>query len=217
MTSVNFNDLIKAAGDAGGGEPLPNGTYSAVVDSASSKPTSTGKESIAVQFKIEDGPYAGRPIWNNFVLSPDQPNALAFFFRHMANLGLSSQYFEANPALERVAADLIGRRCRITLSTREWQGQSRNQVDTVLTPLNGSGPSIPPPPAAGTPGIPTVSPSPVTALRTASPALAVPGVPAVPSTTPAPSAYEQATGTAPAITPTAVTPPPPPADDDLPF
>lgn len=214
MVSVNFSDMLKAAGDAPGFTVIPASDYDVVVDTAAHKTTSSGKESIAVQFKVENGPHAGASLFWQAVLSPDNANALAFWFRHMAALGLTENYFQSNPPLERVAADLIGRRCRVAVGIRKWDNQDRNEVKSVM-PADGNAP--PPPPSAGTPGIPSVTPSPAVAPRTTSPAPAVPGVPAVPSTTPAPSAYEQATGTAPTITPTAVTPPPPPADDDLPF
>ncbi len=86
ITGVNFGDLLKAAGDAGF-SVIPAGAYDVVVDSASHKQVSGGaKEAIAVQFKVESGPYAGQSVFNNFVLSPDNANALAFFFRHMGEV-----------------------------------------------------------------------------------------------------------------------------------
>lgn len=212
MTFVNFSDMLKAAGEAPGFTVIPAGDYDVVVDTASHKTTSSGKESIAVQFKVENGPHASASLFWQAVLSPENPNALAFWFRHMAALGLTEAYFQANPPLPRVAADLIGRRCRVAVGIRQWEKQDRNEVKSVM-PSDGNGP--PPPPAAGTPGVPSVTPS--ASPRASSPAPAIPGVPAVPPAMPAPSASEQATGTAPSVTPTAVTPPPPPADDDLPF
>jgi hypothetical protein len=187
ITSINFNDLIKAAGDAGF-DALPAGTYDVVVDTAAHKTASSGKEMITAQFKVENGPYASKSVFSQFVLSPDNANALSFWFRHMNAMGLGESYFQANPPLERVAADLTGRRCRVTLSIRQWQGQDRNQVDVVLPPLsNGQAPAVPSP-AGNTVPAPAVS------------AVAVPGppVPNVPAT--------------PAL---ASSIPPPP--DDLPF
>jgi hypothetical protein len=209
MVSVNFGDMLKAAGDAPGFTVIPAGDYDVVVDTAANKTTSSGKESIAAQFKVENGPHAGASLFWQAVLSPENPNALAFWFRHMAALGLTEEYFQSNPPLERVAADLIGRRCRVAVGIRQWEKQDRNEVKSVM-PSDGNGP--PPPPAAtATPGLPSVTPS----AKATSSAPAVPAVPSVPAV-PATSAYEQATGTAPSVTPTSVTPPPP-ADDDLPF
>jgi len=210
MTTVSWNDLKKAAGEAGF-DPVPAGEYDVVVDSATVKPTSDGRKSqIATQFKIENGPHAGKKIFNNFVLSPDNPNALAFFFRHMSALGLNDAYFTANPSLERVAADLTGRRCRVTVSIREWNDTQRNQVDTIKPPASGPAQVAPSPAAtAGLPGVPaTGSPVPVTPSAPAVPiAPQVPAVPTVPAVTPP--------------APVTVTAPPAPAglgtDDDLPF
>jgi hypothetical protein len=200
MTNINFSDMLKAAGDAGF-SVLPAGTYDAVVDTASNKQVSGGeKEAIAVQFKVENGPNAGQSCFNNFVISPDNANALAFFFRHMAALGLNEQYFQSNPPLQRVAADLIGRRCRIKVSIRQWQEQDRNQVDGILPPIGdaqapampGTSPALPVPSSA-VPGPPI--PNQLTH------GIPVPPAPVVPDT--------------PLPAPTII--PPPPGDDDLPF
>ena len=190
ITSYNFGDLLKAASEAGGGEPLPLGTYSVVVDSAVHKQTSTGKESINIQVKVEDGPYAGRSVFVTQVLSPENANALAIFFRQMAAMGLAESYFSTNPSLERVAADLTGRRCQIKVSLREWQGQQRNQVDQILPPTgNAMAPAVSSPAAH-------ISPAPAVSAA-AAPGPPVPHVPTPPTP--------------------AVVIPPPPGDDDLPF
>jgi hypothetical protein len=197
VTSVNFSDMLRAAGEAGAAfEALPAGQYDVVVDTAVSKPTSTGKDSISVSYKVTTGPYAGRNCFTQFVLSPDKPTALSFFFRHMAAMSLGENYFQSNPPLERVAADLIGRQCRVTLSVRQFQGQDRNQVDQVLPPVGNAQAPVTSP-------APSTSPAPQVTGSGAVKPPAVPNVPAVPATVP----------NTPAITP----PPPPPADDDLPF
>lgn len=195
MTSVNWNDLQKAAGEAGF-DPVPAGTYDVIIDNAAAKPTNTGKQMVAVQFKVESGPYAGKVIFNQFVLSPENPNALAFFFRHMNAIGLSSEYFSTNPPLERVAADLTGRRCRVSVSIRRWNDTDRNNVDAVAPPLGGPAASPPPPPPGSAPA-PSVTPAPSTS---SSPAPA-PAPPVPPAASPS---------SAPAT-------PPPPSLDELPF
>jgi hypothetical protein len=218
---VNWSDLQKAAGEAAGFEPVPAGTYDVVVDSAQAKPTSSGKNMIAVKFKVENGPYVGKIVYNQFVLSPDNENALAFFFRHMAALGLGEGYFATQPPLERVATDLTGRRCQIKVSIRQWQSTDRNNVDAVAPPAGGPVPvpavsntGLPGIPAAGpapvTPGIPSVTPAPAPSVAPA-PAPVLPPPPPVPIPAPAAEA---------AVIPAAAAPPPPPGmgeGDDLPF
>lgn len=136
MTSINWNDLRKSADDAGF-SVLPNGEYDSVVETAEAKKSSSGKDMISCRFTVEAGPHAGRKVFNQFVISPENATALGFFFRHMASFGLDSSYFEKSPALEQVASDLSGRRCRVTVSTREWNGQERNQVEKILPPADG--------------------------------------------------------------------------------
>jgi len=158
MAAINWSDLQKAAGDAAF-TPVPNDVYDVFVDTAEATQSSTGKDMIKVQFKIQNGPHEGRNVFNQFVISPDSANALAFFFRHMAALGLDEAFFAANPPLQTVAATLVGRACRIKVGTREYQGQDRNQVDAVLPPTAGTAVTAPPAPST----MPTVPPSPAAA------------------------------------------------------
>jgi Protein of unknown function (DUF669) len=192
VTTLNWQDLQKAAGEAGF-DPVPPAEYDVAVEAATVKSTSNGdKQMIATTFVIEGGAFDKKKIFNQFVISPDNPNALAFFFRHMSALGLGETYFASNPPLERVAGDLVGKRCRVKVSTRTWNDTQRNQVDSVLPPLGPQNAAsagsfqAPPVPSPGAP----VSPM---------PPVPSPAVPAPPVPTPS------------------TTPPPPPDDSDLPF
>jgi len=204
ITNINFGDMLNAAKEAGF-SVLPAGDYDVVIDTANHKQVANGdKEAIAVKFKVENGPNAGQSVFNNFVLSPDNANALAFFFRHMNALGLTENYFTSNPPLERVAADLIGRRCRIKVSIRTWADQERNQVDSVLPPLGSH--QVPPVPSPGA----SISPMPGV------PSSAVPGPPVPnPLTVNIPVPPAPVVPSAPAPAPGII--PPPPGEDDLPF
>jgi len=184
MAGINWKDLQQAAGDAAF-TPVPNGVYDTFVDTAEATQSSTGKDMIKVQFKIQNGPHEGRRVFNQFVISPDSANALAFFFRHMAALGLDEAFFAANPPLDHVAATLVGRTCRIKIGTREYQGQDRNEVQSVLPPLDGTATVASPaptsmpvvPPSAGAPSMPTVTqpaPPPAPPVAAAAPAPTAP-------------------------------------------
>lgn len=137
MADMNWNELLENAAESGGFEPVPDGPYNVVVDRANNKKTSNGKQMYAVMFKIEDGPYKGRTVWANLVISPESPNALGIFFRHMNALGLDSAYFNNNPLPEKVASDLVGRRASITVGTRRWNNQDRNEVNNISPPTDG--------------------------------------------------------------------------------
>lgn len=202
MGTVNWADLTKAAGDAGF-DPIPASIYDVIVDEASATQSSNGKDMIKATFKVEGGPHDTRKIFNQFVISPDSPNGLAFFFRHMAVLGLKEDFFATNPTTEAVAAAIVGKRCRVKVSIRQWNEQDRNQVDSVLPPVAGAGPTVAPT-ITVTPGPPStslngpVAPNVTSAVPNVIPAVPVPGQPNH-------------------LTQMATPLPPAPALDDLPF
>lgn len=163
---VNFNDLLKAADDAGF-SIVPASDYEAEVATAEAKTTSTGKNQIAIRFKILAGPQAGKSVFNNFVISPDNANALGFFFRHMAALGLEREFFAGNPPLNQAAALLVGKRATITVAVEQWNGADRNRVNGVKKsgaglPGVGATPftSVTTPPQVQMPFTPPVVPAP---------------------------------------------------------
>lgn len=174
---VNFNDLLKSADDAGF-SAVPPDEYDVEVVKAEAKVSSTSQRNmIVVQLKILAGPHAGKSVFNNFVITTDNPNALGFFFRNMAALGLERTYFESNPPLAQVAAALVGRKATVKVSVREWNGSERNQVDSIkkLAGVGGATPFIPgvvvPQQMATTPPLP---PAPV--MGTVAPPAAPPAV-----------------------------------------
>jgi len=136
MATANFNDLLKAAQDAGFSN-CPPGTYDVRVVEGTAKTTGSGKDMIVLKYEIVGGPHGGRKVPNNFVISPENANALGFFFRHMAAMGLDTAYFSQNPSPQQVAAALVGKTCRIEVGTRTWNGEEREDVKKVLPPLAG--------------------------------------------------------------------------------
>lgn len=142
MATANFNDLLKAAADAGFGN-CPPGTYDVRVVKGEAKTTSANKDMIVVQFEIIGGPNNGRKVTNNFVISPENANALGFFFRHMRAMGLDSAYFEQNPTPAQVAASLVGKTCRIEVGTRTWNGEEREDVKKIMPPVAGQAVAAP--------------------------------------------------------------------------
>lgn len=248
MSTLDWGALTAAADDAGF-SAIPANEYDLVVATAEVARTNANneggaKDQIKVKFKVENGPHAGKAVFTNFVLSPENPNALGFFFRHMAALGLTREYFQGNPPLTQVAAALVGRRCRGKVSIRLWNEEERNQIDKILPPIGaatgpipaapGSAPPVPQVPVPG-PTAPVYTPAPGAVPATTLPQPGVPPVPqvampmpvAVPPTpqvppTPVPTPQPAAAPVA-ATQPATTTPPPPLAEavpgasDDLPF
>ena len=175
MTSISWSDLIKNS--AGSFDPLPNGDYDVVCVSAEAAQSSTGKAMIKGKFRVQGGPHDGRHIWNQFVISPENPNALSFFFQHMKVFGMDTDFFTQmppvnpnlgadDPSLQRIAATMVNRAARFTLKQETWMGQVRNVVKAIkpsLSPGGGGGAPAAGPqmPALGTPaGVPTATPTP---------------------------------------------------------
>lgn len=185
---VNWAELMVQAGKEM--EPVPKGSYDAYVDSADATQTQTGKLMYKLKLKIDGGPSNGRILWNNITLTTDNPMALAMFFRNMDAFGLGKEFFATNPQPDVVAEQLIGRRVRVVIDHRLYQGQVRENVKQLLKPQGvaaiagmqvAGGASVPG--GLATPGVPPVS-APVVAPPVAAP---VPQPAPAPVSAPAPA------------------------------
>lgn len=214
MQQTDWATLATTA--AAGFDPVPDGTYDAVV--VECKLTSTkdkGNPMYAVKFNVMEGPYKDRKIWNNFTATQGNPNAMGFFFKHMEALGLPKSWFMTNPADQAIAEALLNRQCTLVVGHREYNNVVRNQVNDVR-PLGAAvpGASSPisfPPPAQAAPA-PVPAPAPAPAPVFAAPPVAVAPVPA-----PAPAPVAEAPAPAPAFaTPPVPAPAPAAAPAPLP-
>lgn len=154
MTTIDFGKALADAKSASF-EAMPNGDYNIEVVKADAVTASTGRPMIKCKMKVIDGGYQNRPVMTQFVLSIDNPNALAMFFRNMKAFGLDENFFAqmgAGGQLDPVAVALVGRRAQVTLGTRKWQGEDRNEV-TGIKPYTGAPGSVAGAPGAGMPGM----------------------------------------------------------------
>lgn len=167
MTDINFGQLMEQA--SAGFEPVPDDTYDVEVIKTEAVTSSTGKPMIKVQHQICGGPHNGRKLFDQFVISADNPNALGFFFEHMLAFGLDKAFFASNPPLSQVAQALMGRRAKAKVGSRTWQGREQNDVQGYTPSGNPQiggaplgGPSIPGPGATAAPApVATPAPDPV--------------------------------------------------------
>lgn len=139
MTTIDFSKALADAKSASF-EAMPNGDYNIEVVKAEAVAASTGRPMIKCKMKVIDGGFMNRPVMTQFVLSIDNPNALAMFFRNMKAFGLDENFFAqmgAGGQLDPVAGALVGRRAQVTLGTRKWQGEDRNEV-TGIKPYTGA-------------------------------------------------------------------------------
>lgn len=222
MTTVNFNQVLQDAKSASF-EALPVGDYDVEVEKADSVTSSNGRPMIKTTFKVVVGPHTNRKVINNFVLVVDNPTALAIFFRNMKVLGLTDEFFAslgASGTLDPVAQAIVGRRARLKLGQREWNGEMRNEVNGVM-PYTGApgavgggpsaGPSLTGVPSPGPAAYAAAGPSPMAAPPAPMPTPAPAPAPAAATPPPAPVAPPQAdvAATAPAAPEAPASPAPP--------
>jgi hypothetical protein len=183
VSEIDWKALQKEATDA----VLPDGDYNVMVTEAECTKTSNGKPMYKVKMRVIDGPKKDRPIWSNFTLSAESPVALRIFFQQMAQLGLTADYFAANPHPDQVARDLVNRMATVTLGATEWQGAMRNQV-TAVKAYSGTGPPPPGatvgPPVVSAPGGAPAAGPPIPSTPPTVAAAATPGIPPAPPAQP---------------------------------
>jgi len=199
MPNISWDNLVEAAGEAGKAfEPLPNDNYNFVVSEAEVGESKTGKKSIGITAIVENGPYAKRKVWNTWYISPDSPNALAYFFREMAIFGLNLEFWKSKPSDELIVSNLINKRFVGGLKTTEYpvdSGKKKNEFESFAAPNGaatgnaaatiGSTPS--PAVNSGAPSVPSVPTTPQVPQAAAPQVAAAPGVPSIPTTPQVPS------------------------------
>lgn len=163
---MDWNDLMKDAVI----ELAAPGEYDMIVHSAEGTTYSTGSQGIKAVFMFENGPHAGQKVFNNFVIVSGNNQALGMFFRNMKTLGLDSAFFAKNPQLDEVAKAIEGRRIRVKLEHREWNGDMQYDVKGIKPPTGAATGTVPG--TSSGPSVPSVTPS----------------VPSVPSTPQVPTA-----------------------------
>jgi hypothetical protein len=118
------------------------GEFPATIVEAEATINSSDNPMIKCKFKIATGPYAGRPIYNNFNITPDSPGALRIFFQQMEALGLGEAFFDHNPQPHQIAQELVGKAATLTVGSRTWQGVARENVEKVGPPPLGMGGTV---------------------------------------------------------------------------
>ena len=128
MTTLNWSDLIKEAGETQSYEPLPDGDYDLVILEGVAKQTQSGKTMFSVKAEVQGGPYNKRLVWDNLVVSSDNSTALRIFFGKMNALGLTSEFFDTTPTNAQIEAALVNRKFRAKIGSRVWQGNKKNEI-----------------------------------------------------------------------------------------
>lgn len=191
-------------------ELLEDNTYQFVIkDLPKVSQTSTEKTRYTINPSVEVGPRANARIFHDFIISPESPKAMAFFFRDMQALGLDAAFFATNPSDEAILRALVGRRFTADAYKETYNGKEKNRLRNIraavgTAPTGPAGPAIagpasiaagggfPTPQAAPAPVAPApVAPAPVAPQVIAAPPVAVappvaPVVEQAPVATPSP-------------------------------
>lgn len=185
MTQLNWNELLEAADSSGGGDyaPIPEGVYELKIVESVPAMSSTGKVMFKVKSEVQSGPHARRLVWDNIVISPENPKSMNIFFLQMGSLGLSREYFSQQPNNDQIASAMKDRLFRGQIGVRHWNGKDSNEINRYMAMASDSMPAM----VSASAPAPAPAPSPAGA--------------AVPPPPPAPTVVPTAGG--------AVPPPPP--------
>ena len=182
MSTLNWGDLVKDAGDVASYEPLPDGDYDLTVLEATAKVSQSGKTMFAIKAQVTTGAHAKRLIWDNLVITPESSAALGMFFRKMAALGLGREFFASNPSNAQIEAALKGRSFRAQVGSRTWQGNKKNEIKRYYVAAAAATTAAAAAPAPAPAPAPAAAPAPAPAPVAAAPAPAA--APAAPPASP---------------------------------
>ncbi len=210
MTSTNWLDLLNEAKQSGGGQdfgPIPAGDYHFKVLSAETRQTANGKTKYTIKAQVQNGPHAGRLVWDDLIVSPESAGAMGFFFRKMKAIGLGPEFFQTSPTDDQITTALTDREFLGKVIVDNFGGKDRNKIDQYKAFAAGAGAGfIPPAPQAAAPAPAPAAPQQAPQPPQAAPAPAAPA--AEPWNTPAPAPQ----GAPPAPAPQQA-PPPAPSND----
>jgi hypothetical protein len=187
MSTTNWADLVQAAGDSAGSyEPLPNGDYDFKVIEAVATTASTGKKMFKIKAEVQTGAFAKRLVWDNLVISPDNPKAMGAVLSKFNALGVSRDFLMTNPTDAQIEQSLREVYFRATLGQRVYLGTVSNEI-TKYHSRAAAGAAVASAPAPAMAPVPAAAPAPAPA----------------PAAAPAPAYAQAVSAPAPAVAPQA--------------
>ena len=138
MSQKTWSELVDDSEEEGGGtwEPIPEGEYDLKVADAEQRLTQSQKNMYVIKAEVLDGPYAGRIIWHNFVVSDDNKRAMFHFFKNMSALGIEKDFFRNNPTNDSIVNVLKGRQFKAEVGKKIYNDQVRNEIKTFYASAN---------------------------------------------------------------------------------
>lgn len=156
MQEINWDDLVNQAEEAG--KPPAPGEKILRVEEAKASQSQSGKPMIRLRYRIVGGPDDGKVVFDQLVISPDNPNALNITFNTMRHcFGIDPGTFRGMP-FDQVVQLFVGKTVTGVVTTdREWNGQKQVDVKEYKSAPSAGLPqqqAAPPPqqtPQVGTP------------------------------------------------------------------
>jgi hypothetical protein len=175
MTTVNFAELLAQAGTAATSnnyEPLPDGDYQLKVIEAQATTTQTGKLMFKVTNEVQGGAHDKRRVWDQLVVTTDNPKAMNMFFMKASAMGLGQDYWTQNPTPAQIEQAFLGRVFRGTLGTRSYNGNQSNEIKryyaaTATPTVAAAAPAAAPAPAPAVAPAYAAAPAPAPAVAPA--------------------------------------------------
>ena len=127
-----------------GFELIPKGNYPAIVDSLEFAESSSGNPMLAVQYKITEGEYEGRVLFDFWVLGGKGAKfGLAKLKKFLVRVCPEVDLSAFNPQKFAEEGTAIGRELTVAVRIQtqrkgEYKGEKRNVVADVLPPSSGS-------------------------------------------------------------------------------
>lgn len=124
--SINFKKLRETA------TTVLQGDYKVVADKVTFKKTQKDAPMWVINLKVTDGPFAGRTVNLNLILSHEHNFMVKRFFKFMGALGADDKFFDANPSPDAVSAHVQGRHAIATFKEgAEFRGEKREEVEDL--------------------------------------------------------------------------------------
>lgn len=198
MQEINWDDLVNQAEEAG--KPPAPGEKILRVEEAKASQSQSGKPMIRLRYRIVGGPDDGKVVFDQLVISPDNPNALNITFNTMRHcFGIDPGTFRGMP-FDQVVQLFVGKTVTGVVTTdREWNGQKQVDVKEYKSA-----------PSAGLPQQQQAAPPPqqTPQVGTPPPAAQTPPPPAQPQQAPPPAQPQDNVVNLPTPPPAEQTPPP---------
>lgn len=137
----NLEDVKEDAGF----ELLPKGNYPAVVDELEFTESSTGNPMFAAKFKVTEGEFEGRVLFDYWVLGGKGAEfGLGKLKKFLTRVVPETNLAAFNPQAFADEGTAIGRELVVSVKIQtqkkgEYKGEKRNQVADILAPSNDGG------------------------------------------------------------------------------